>query len=234
MHYLYIIENVLEPSKLYVGITKNDPTKRWQRHRATARSNDSRKMKYLHYAMNAVGENNFIFNVIQIFSSFEECLHAEHDWITYLKSQNLKLYNMTEGGDVNYFHGKQLFGKANGHYGKKMKRHVRDILLQYRAKLSYDEVAQIRKLYGTGNYTQTELSKMFNISLSQTHRIVKNKRWHTGEKPKEKPNLKIEQVKEMKRLYATGTYKQTELAAIYDITADHVNAIINGRKWKNI
>jgi hypothetical protein len=43
------------------------------------------------------------------------------------------------------------------------------------SKLSQQEADHIRNLYGTGNYTQMELSKMFNSSPMVVNRIVNNK-----------------------------------------------------------
>jgi len=45
------------------------------------------------------------------------------------------------------------------------------------AKLTEDEVRQIRKLYATGNYTQTNLSNLFGVSPPQISKIINFKHW---------------------------------------------------------
>ena len=46
-----------------------------------------------------------------------------------------------------------------------------------RAILTEDDVRQIRILYGTGNYTQKELGKLYNIDYTNIGRIYKGKLW---------------------------------------------------------
>ncbi len=45
------------------------------------------------------------------------------------------------------------------------------------SKLSEKHILEIRELYSTGNYTQRELSKRYNISFQGIHVIVKRKSW---------------------------------------------------------
>jgi hypothetical protein len=46
-----------------------------------------------------------------------------------------------------------------------------------RAKLTLDEVGQIRELYSSGNYTQPTLGKRFNVGRSAIGHIVRNETW---------------------------------------------------------
>lgn len=45
------------------------------------------------------------------------------------------------------------------------------------AKLTKDQVIEIRKLYATGDFTQTYLGKKFNVSQRQIGHIVLNLQW---------------------------------------------------------
>jgi len=45
------------------------------------------------------------------------------------------------------------------------------------AKMTWDSVRELRKLYATGNYTQMQLAVRFNISSSQVGYIVGGKQW---------------------------------------------------------
>jgi len=131
-------------------------------------------------------------------------------------------------------YGVQLFGEANGNFGKEMKTHVKKELLKHRRKLTNDQIKEIQLLFVIENYTQTQLSKQFNVSLTQIHRIVKGKSW--GDKRHDeiltKKNLTIEDVSMLKKLYATGDYTQKELSKQFNCSLTHINKIINGKKWK--
>jgi Mor family transcriptional regulator len=133
-------------------------------------------------------------------------------------------------------YGKQLFGEANGNFGKEMKPHVKETLLKIRRKLTEEQIQEIIILFNTSNYTQTQLSKQFNVSLTQIHRIVKGKSW--GNKKHDeiltKKNLIKEDVIKMREEYNSGKFLQKELAIKYNIKENHVNRIINRKKWKNI
>jgi transposase len=45
------------------------------------------------------------------------------------------------------------------------------------SKLSRDEVDEIRRLYGTGEFTQKEVAAVFGIHHSAVSYIVRGKRW---------------------------------------------------------
>lgn len=257
MYYIYIIENLLDPTKLYVGLTK-DPDKRWKRHASNARSSNSRKKSYIHHAIAVHGEDNFAFTIITVCDTLEEAHHLECYWISSLRENNLQLYNLTDGGEVpptnvvwsdetrraasermsgknNYFYGKQLFGPDNGNYGKKMKPHVKATLLQHRAKLTPQQVQEIRDLYQSGNYTQVVLAKQFGVAPPQIHCIVRNKSWNDGTpEPQTKPRLTPDQVREIRRLYADCKFTGKELGAMFGVSNDHISGIVTRRIWKNV
>jgi group I intron endonuclease len=194
MLYLYLIYNTLN-GKIYVGITHN-PTERWKRHKSDARTN---KKYAIHHAMNKYGNDKFIFKTIEELETRDQANLREVAWIKFLKENSYQIYNETDGGDGtagtkwtearkqcmsrlnsgsgNPMHGIQLYGEANGNYGKQMKPHVKTTLLQYRAKITKEQVIEIRRLFATGKYRQSELCKMFNLSAAQISRIVNAKRW---------------------------------------------------------
>lgn len=256
MIYLYLILNQLN-NKLYVGLT-NNLKRRWREHRKN--SNKITKHSYaIHLAMAKYGIDNFLFKTVDESETLEQANEKEMQWIKILKEAGYQLYNETDGGDGTRGHstkwtderkkemsirnsgsgnpmfGKQFFGSDNPNFGKEMKPHVKDTLLQSRTKLSPSQVVEILKLYATGNYSQTKLSKQFNISLTQIHRVVNGKRSGTNDnKPITKHNLIAEQVIELRKLYETGNYKQSELAKKYNISLTQVGRIIRREKWKDI
>lgn len=252
--FLYIIFNKIN-GKMYVGITKNIK-ERWRRHRITAKGKKTYRQA-IHWAIAKYGESNFIFKPIEILPDLEAANTREKEWIKSLKENNYQLYNETDGGDGglgykwtdeqkkiasernsgtgNPMYGIQLFGEANGNYGKEMKPHVKNILLTYRRKLSDEKILEIKTLFETGNYTQTSLAKQFNVNLTTIHSIVKEKRGSNKNKSKilTKKNMTIEDARSIKTMYASGNYTQKELAKQFNCSSDHINAIINGRKWKD-
>jgi len=46
-----------------------------------------------------------------------------------------------------------------------------------RSKLTNKKIERIRKMYATGNFTQLELTKKFDISTAHMNRIVHNQTW---------------------------------------------------------
>lgn len=193
MFYLYLIYNFIN-GKIYVGIT-NNPKTRWRRHKSDAKSN---RKQAIHCAIHKYGADKFSFKVIEEIDTWEEANKQEVQWIKFLKENSYQVYNETDGGDGvtgtkwtderkrrmsklnsgkgNPMYGVQLFGEANGNYGKKMKPHVKEALLKIRTKVTDEQVKEIRKLYTTGRYKQSELSRQFNLSAAQICRIVKGKR----------------------------------------------------------
>jgi hypothetical protein len=49
---------------------------------------------------------------------------------------------------------------------------------------------------------------------------------------KRRANLTLAQVREIRRLYATGEYKQKELAKMYGETFQNIHSIVRGKSWK--
>lgn len=255
---IYIIFNTVN-GKMYVGASKN-PTRRWKRHRSTSISNYQTAIKCaVHYAIKKYGPDNFIFKVVETGLSFDNAMTREMEWIAALKDAKYQLYNETNGGEGtigyevseeerkkrsermkgknNYFYGRQLSGEANGHYGHKMKPHVKEELLKHRCKLTSQQVKNIKNLYATGNYTQTKLGQLFNISLTQIHKIIHGKQWN-GENNKKGPLFKgrisKERVIEIRNKYDSGNYSQADLTREYNLSAAQIHRIVKRKRWANV
>lgn len=61
-------------------------------------------------------------------------------------------------------------------------------------KFTYEDAEKIRALYATGDYTQTEIGRMFGCNPGHVSRIINNKLWPSGKEPRYKRRSK-----EMKR-----------------------------------
>lgn len=261
MYYTYVIENLLDMNKLYVGYT-NDPKIRWSKHILAAKTTNKKAKKYyIHRAMNKQGLNTFSFSVIESYASKEEALQSEIYWISYLRNLGFELYNLTDGGECglvigtlppwtnerrlaasernsginNYFYGKQLFREANGNFGKPMQPHVKQAILDTKRIFTDQQIEEIRKLFESGTHTQTQLSQSYNVSLTSIHCIVKYKKWNNGATvTKTTPRLTTTQVLEIRNLYETEGYSAKELAKIYNLSVRHIFRIINRERWKDI
>lgn len=178
------------------------------------------------------GVANFAFKEIENYPTWSDACLGERSWIATLKANGYQLYNETDGGEGSY--GVQKFGAANPNYGKKMKPHVQAELLKHRTKLTDAQVESIKTKFATGQHTQTALAEEFGISLTQVHRIVHGKRRRGANNDKSlltKPNLKMENAIEIRRLYATGGVTQKCIAAKYNISTNQVSRIILGKRW---
>jgi DNA invertase Pin-like site-specific DNA recombinase len=137
-------------------------------------------------------------------------------------------------GKDNPMYGVQLYGPSNGNYGKLMKPHVKEALLKKRRKLSDAQIEEIRHLFIMEKFSQTELSKKFDISLTQIHRIVHNKSWRSNpNRNVKKKNMTIKDARKIKQLYSSGLYSYAEIAKKYNCSPIHIYRIIKGLKWKN-
>lgn len=250
--FLYLIYNKIN-GKLYVGITKNIKI-RWAKHISVSNGNIKYRQS-IHFAIKKYGTENFHFKVIEKLSNIDLAIAREIEWIQSLKENNYVLYNETNGGEgasgfkwtdaqkqaasnrmlgsKNKMYGVKLFGNANGNFGKKMKPHVKDALLKCRRKLTENDIIQIRLLYNNNN-SQTLISKIYNVSLTQIHRIVHSQSWcnNPNRNIKTKKNMTIEIASQIKKLYLTGNYTQNDLAKQFNCSSGHISAIINGKKWK--
>lgn len=117
---------------------------------------------------------------------------------------------------------------------------------RYNAKLSRNDVREIRRLYATGKYTQAQIAKMFQVTDSCIWRVVHGKTWqhvggpiahnggitlgetHYGAKLARKDVAKIRQ------LYATGHHTQAALARMFSVSTGCVFDIVHHKTWKHI
>ncbi len=106
-----VIYKLTSPSgKMYIGQTVHCSAKRFKKH-----ISDSKKQSYkLSCAIRKYGPESFIIEDLEInIETKEELDNMEKHYISLYNSNSKEGYNMTPGGD-----GVQLFGEANGMYGK--------------------------------------------------------------------------------------------------------------------
>lgn len=193
MYYLYTIENYVN-NKIYIGITKNIKH-RWMQHKYNAKTNLS---YHLYRAMRKHGIENFYIKEFIITSSKEEACLLEEYWINYLKSNNILLYNMVDGGQ-GYNVGHKMSDSTiekithrmrtnNPMTGKIQSEQTKNLISlrnkgklsgtnNPKSKLTYEVVNNIRELYKFGNYSHKELSKLYNVGTTTIQYILTYKTW---------------------------------------------------------
>lgn len=102
--------------------------------------------------------------------------------------------------------------------------------LSAQAKLTNDDVLQITARYKSGSATQRQLASEYGIGQAQISRILLGKRWRHlegagGLQPKP-PKVTDEQVREIRRLYASRVIPQRELAAEFGVSHALISQIV--------
>jgi group I intron endonuclease len=261
MFYLYKITNNIN-GKIYIGAA-NDLKERWRKHKSIAHSDGKTIKKFaIHFAIIKYGFENFDFQEIDTANTWEEAMNKEIEFIKKFKQEGYVVYNMTDGGEgvqghkwteeqkrvksesmkgsKHWMFGKKMpwiTGDKNPNYGKSPPEHITQAFVTLHTKITKEQVQEIKDLYSTNKYTQTELAKTFHISTTQVHRIIHNKRWNgknNFDTPITKHNITKEQVIEMRALYFRGEYTQKELGARYNLSSAQISLILNNKRWKNI
>lgn len=114
-----------------------------------------------------------------------------------------------------------------------------------RAKLTVDDVEEIRDLYGTGEYSQRELGEIFGVVQEEIGNIVRGEIWKDIPGPVEQrgqvrgeyhPQSKLTEdtVKQIKKLYATSQFVQRELAEKFGVCRSTIGSIVREKTWVHI
>lgn len=172
-----------------------NPSKRWRTHKTVAKYG---KEKYpnkhfaIHTAINKYGIDKFIFTVSEHYPTNDSLNEAEKYWISYLRSQRIKLYNETDGGDgtspgtkFTETHKRNI---SLAKIGKKASLDARQSMSKARklefageknnkAKINESSVIEIRTLYRTGRYTHRTLAKMFDLTHATIGKIIRQELW---------------------------------------------------------
>lgn len=268
MYYIYIIQNTVN-LKIYVGQTIN-PARRWRKHKSVSKLPKGHKSKQvISYAIAKYGIDNYTFTIIEEWATQEEADMAEEFWISYFNSQNKEFgYNRAPGGDTSWNTGTKGIVKPNAGsftkgvipWNKGQTNMYSDTSLELMTQshqkgqlknLTPNDILQIVELYKTGQYTQLEISKQFNVNMQSvsaicrgdhasyitnidsplskvySHSLVRGEQ-HGRSKLKEQDILKIV------ALYNDEHYTQEQLAKEFNITRAGVSAILTGRNWSHI
>ncbi|WFG54200.1 putative HNH endonuclease [Myxococcus phage Mx9] len=116
------------------------------------------------------------------------------------------------------------------------------------AKLTAEQVLEIRKRLASGGAGCRRLAKEYGVASTVISRIMKGEIWTSVSGPVagidyERPkyqgtavrNVRLteEQVSELRRLYATGEYSQSELGKQFNVSPNTVHVAVRGKTWKH-
>lgn len=182
MFQVYVIVNKIN-GKMYVGSTGVELTTRFNRHlvKVNQGSNNS-----VHRAIRKYGKDNFDIRMIEEFSSKENMLQGEIDYIAYFDThRSLFGYNDTAGGEGGNTNGGKKFSSEwkskmsearNGivfsedHKNNLSKSHMGHTAPN--RKLTFEQAETIRKEYEEGFYTQKQLGVKYGLSQDCIFNIV--------------------------------------------------------------
>jgi group I intron endonuclease len=125
---------------------------------------------YLQRAWDKYGESNFCFEILEE-CPVEKLIYWEQIWMDSLCAFDERLgYNICSVagnslGTIRTESSKKKMSKA--HIGEKSPT----------AKLTWEEVREIRKKYLTGKFLQKDLAQKFAVSRSNIRSIIDNKSW---------------------------------------------------------
>lgn len=206
-------------NSVYIGIT-NDTTKRFREHK----NNSSNK--YLKASIDTYGLDNFSFEILEE-TSKELVSEKEIEYIKEAK-QHGNVYNISKGGLI-----------GNGMPG----------VDHWNAKLTPQDIINIRELYSSNKITQKNLSNIFNVSSKQISKILRGERWSSIEGPLSKNLIKNKVANRRKltdyevlevRQEALDEYTLTgfldipAISEMYNISRNSMRKILLGEVYKNL
>jgi group I intron endonuclease len=181
--FVYLITNTID-GKRYIGQTTTSLEERWRVHKI------AKNCRYLHAAIEKHGEENFTIEAICEPPTIELMNEFEAEYIRRYNTLAPNGYNLTEGGRVPRHHEDTRKKMSLSHKGfrppssfkENWTPEMREAARQRwsginnpGAKLTPGQAKKIRNLYAAGEYSQTEIAKMFSISQPRVSEIVTNR-----------------------------------------------------------
>ena len=207
--YLYYFENKIN-GNIYIGISKHPEQRRDSHKRVSKGGPDKHRgvYSYIHRGINKYGWENFEFNIVEYFPTRLEAKEAEIFWIAELKRVNIKVYNLTKGGDgvSGYEYTEEerkamsermkgkCIGEANPFFGKMHTEETKVILSASMTKrqangdfrgenhshsiFTNEIVLAIRQDYINTDASQQDLAYKYNTSRANVANLVTGEVWN--------------------------------------------------------
>lgn len=257
---IYKVTNLIN-NKVYIGLTTRTFEERKKQHLREAINSNSKK--YFHNALRKYGNDNFIWEIIDVAETQEELNEKEIYWISLFNSYGKQGYNQTRGGEgaSGYKHSdesrkkmsKDRIGRTHSEDSKKMmsmsqkgRVHSKETKMKIGksrkgskhplAKLNEESVLEIKELI-KNRMSLTEIAKIFNVNGTIVVKIKNGETWkHVGEDVSDIQCRKLteEDVKEIKNLLKKGQLSQKKISEKYGVSKTHISQIKRGIMWDNV
>lgn len=101
-------------------------------------------------------------------------------------------------------------------------------------KLTEEDVCEIRKLYNDKSSTKEDLAKKFDVTPKTIDDIITGKTWNLEKRYKKLwrcRKLTSKQAEDIREMYKTGKYFQSDLARKYNVNQTLISAIVRNKIW---
>lgn len=237
---IYKIENLIN-KKVYIGQSNNIYKRYHFHHKSDCFNKNSPAYNFqIYQAIRKYGIQNFSITVLEL-CDIDKLNEKEIFWINYYDSFK-NGYNRTSGGQ----NWSENIHSLETEEKRKLTREKNDSLKgekHPRAKLSNDEVINIRQRYINGETVEDiykdyykkyqNVGTLKRIIFGQTYKEV-------GNIPKKEnirytnAKLNANQVREIKKRYKEGNTSFAKLRKDYGVTAGAIGGIIQGKSYKHI
>lgn len=232
--------------KLYIGQTIQKFSIRKRQHLYDAK----RRMKYpVQKAINKYGPDNIEWKILYESDNIEDLNHAEKFYIKEFKTLvGENGYNLESGG-LNY----EVHESTKKRMSVAIKKR-NECGKSPNARLTWNEVKNIRKKYLSGEYTRKLLSKEYDMTEDAIFYIIRNRSWKDDKWYEENKNLidKISKknirlgcfvngirrrtldeksIKEIREIYHNSKITQKKLAEKYGISESSIHYIICNKTY---
>jgi DNA-binding MarR family transcriptional regulator len=114
------------------------------------------------------------------------------------------------------------------------------------AKLTWEQVREIRTRYAAGGVTQTELAAEYGVTPSNLGPILTGETWIDPEYVPSAADMRLrgaqhrsaklteQDVLDIRARYSTGNIRMQDLATKYGVTKKTISVIVNRKKWTHI
>lgn len=207
---IYIIENI-KNNKMYIGLTKKCFMERFETHILKLNCNQHAN-KHLQASWNKYGEENFIFDILEIVEEEELITDREIYWINYYQSYDRDYgYNKTYGGE-----SVVLTPEIRKKQSESLKEHWKNNKHPWEGR-NHSEESRLK---------MSESAKRKDMSRFIGHKYSLGSKNHTS-------ILDEDKVREIKILLNQGKMPM-EIAVIYNVDRHLIYKIRSNKTWKHV
>lgn len=226
--------------KLYIGISKNFK-KRINSYMRDYLSNDKKvySKQNILKAFRKYGIDKFSIDIIGVYASIEECKQCEIFWISYLRSMNIEIYNISDGGDFVVPNSRKGFEVSTSKF--KNEQEIINVFNMY-----HNEYFTAQEIADKLNTTDTLILRILN---AQTYKKITKKlilnypeprkfNFYSGKHNRRaglkhhNSKLNEQDIKNMFELYHNKFLSTEQIGKLYNMSRGSVYKILVGKSYK--